>query len=87
MKNPRGQIDMTKSQIVEVKTHPLWGCVPEFRKDALGTLMKYAAYGDVVRVPYGLLVDLIKRPHDEGQVLTGCCPNQFSAYDARIMIT
>lgn len=50
-----------KTQVPQSPTNWLLGCVPEFRRDALGTLMKYATYGDVVKVPYGRIVDLIKR--------------------------
>ncbi len=50
-----------KTQLSQPPTNWLLGCVPEFRRDALGTLMKYAMCGDVVKVPYGLIVDLVKR--------------------------
>lgn len=46
-----------KIDIPQPRTHPLFGCVPDFRRDALGTLIKYATEGDVVRVLYGLLED------------------------------
>lgn len=54
-------INEQQTSVPQVPTHWLFGCVPEFRKDALDALMNYATYGDVVKVRYGLLVDLIKR--------------------------
>ena len=41
--------------------HWLFGTLPEFRRDPLGFLQKCAAYGDVVKLPYGLAGDLFKR--------------------------
>lgn len=42
--------------------HWLLGCLPEFRRDILGFLLDCAKkYGDVVRLPYGIVGSLIKR--------------------------
>lgn len=41
--------------------HWLLGTLPEFRRDPLAYLRKCAAYGDVVKLPYGLAGALFKR--------------------------
>jgi len=41
-----------------------WGCFPEFRRDTLGFLVHCQAYGDVVKLPMGLVVELVLRQRD-----------------------
>ena len=36
-----------------------WGCFPELRRDTLGFLVQCQAYGDVVKLPMGLVVELL----------------------------
>lgn len=46
-----------------------WGCFPEFRRDTLGYLLHCQAYGDVVKLPVGLLVGLLLRDLDAAMYL------------------
>lgn len=41
--------------------HWLLGCLPEFRRDPLGFLLKCASYGDVVKLQYGVAGNLMRR--------------------------
>jgi len=41
-----------------------WGCFPELRRDTLGFLVHCQAYGDVVKLPMGLVVNLLLRQRD-----------------------
>ncbi|MGZ8386462.1 MAG: cytochrome P450, partial [Nitrospira sp.] len=41
-----------------------WGCFPDFRRDTLGFLIQCQAYGDVVKLPMGLVVELLLRQRD-----------------------
>ncbi|NGZ08321.1 MAG: cytochrome P450 [Nitrospira sp. LK70] len=41
-----------------------WGCFPELRRDTLGFLLRCHAYGDVVKLPMGLVVELLLRQRD-----------------------
>ena len=41
-----------------------WGCFPELRRDTLGFLLHCQAYGDVVKLPMGLVVELLLRQRD-----------------------
>lgn len=41
-----------------------WGCFPELRRDTLGFLLQCQAYGDVVKLPMGLAVELLLRQRD-----------------------
>ena len=36
-----------------------WGCFPDLRRDTLGFLLQSQAYGDVVKLPMGLVVELL----------------------------
>ncbi len=38
-----------------------WGALPEFRRDILGFLLSCQAYGDVVKLPVGLVFELLLR--------------------------
>lgn len=40
------------------------GCFPELRRDTLGFLLQCQAYGDVVKLPMGLVVELLLRQRD-----------------------
>lgn len=40
------------------------GCFPELRRDTLGFLLHCQAYGDVVKLPMGLVVNLLLRQRD-----------------------
>jgi cytochrome P450 len=41
-----------------------WGCFPELRRDTLGFLLHCHAFGDVVKLPMGLAVELLLRQRD-----------------------
>ncbi|MFO0699050.1 MAG: cytochrome P450 [Nitrospira sp.] len=41
-----------------------WGCSPELRRDTLGFLIRCQAYGDVVKLPMGLVIELLLRQRD-----------------------
>ena len=41
-----------------------WGCFPDLRRDTLGFLLQCQAYGDVVKLPMGLVVELLLRQRD-----------------------
>lgn len=41
-----------------------WGCFPELRRDTLGFLLRCHAYGDVVKLPMGLVLELFLRQRD-----------------------
>jgi cytochrome P450 len=41
-----------------------WGCFPDLRRDTLGFLIQCQAYGDVVKLPMGLAVELLLRQRD-----------------------
>lgn len=41
-----------------------WGPFPEFRRDTLGFLLRCQTYGDVVKVPMGLVFELLLRQPD-----------------------
>lgn len=41
-----------------------WGCFPDLRRDTLGFLLHCQAYGDVVKLPMGLVVELLLRQRD-----------------------
>jgi cytochrome P450 len=41
-----------------------WGCFPDLRRDTLGFLLDCHAYGDVVKLPMGLVVELFLRQRD-----------------------
>ncbi len=41
-----------------------WGCFPELRRDTLGFLIRCQAYGDVVKLPMGLVLNLLLRQRD-----------------------
>lgn len=41
-----------------------WGCFPDLRRDTLGFLLHCQTYGDVVRLPMGLVVELLLRQRD-----------------------
>ncbi|TKB78807.1 MAG: cytochrome P450 [Nitrospira sp.] len=41
-----------------------WGCFPDLRRDTLGFLIQCQAYGDVVKLPMGLVVELFLRQRD-----------------------
>jgi cytochrome P450 len=41
-----------------------WGCFPDLRRDTLGFLLHCHAYGDVVKLPMGLIVELFLRQPD-----------------------
>ena len=41
-----------------------WGCFPDLRRDTLGFLIQCQAYGDVVKLPMGLVVKLLLRQRD-----------------------
>lgn len=41
-----------------------WGCFPELRRDTLGFLLHCQTYGDVVKLPMGLVVELLLRQRD-----------------------
>lgn len=41
-----------------------WGCFPELRRDTLGFLLRCHAYGDVVKLPMGLVLELLLRRRD-----------------------
>jgi len=41
-----------------------WGCFPELRRDTLGFLLHCHIYGDVVKLPMGLVVGLLLRQRD-----------------------
>lgn len=41
-----------------------WGCFPNLRRDTLGFLLHCQAYGDVVKLPMGLVVELLLRQRD-----------------------
>ena len=41
-----------------------WGCFPELRRDTLGFLLHCHAYGDVVKLPMGLMIELLLRQRD-----------------------
>jgi cytochrome P450 len=46
-----------------------FGFFPEFRRDSLGFLLRCRAYGDVVKLPMGLLAALILRERDPAMYL------------------
>ena len=46
-----------------------WGCAPEFRRDTLGFLLRCQAYGDVVKLPMGRVVELLLRQRDAAMYL------------------
>ncbi|OQW33386.1 MAG: hypothetical protein A4E19_02955 [Nitrospira sp. SG-bin1] len=41
-----------------------WGCFPDLRRDTLGFLLHCHAYGDVVKLPMGLVVGMLLRQRD-----------------------
>ncbi|MDH4087343.1 MAG: cytochrome P450 [Nitrospira sp.] len=41
-----------------------WECFPDLRRDTLGFLIQCQAYGDVVKLPMGLVVELLLRQRD-----------------------
>ncbi len=41
-----------------------WGCFPELRRDTLGFLLHCQSYGDVVKLPMGLVIGLLLRQRD-----------------------
>lgn len=41
-----------------------WGCFPELRRDTLGFLVHCQSYGDVAKLPMGLIVSLLLRQRD-----------------------
>ncbi len=41
-----------------------WGCFPDLRRDTLGFLIQCQAYGDVVKLPMGLVVGLLLQQRD-----------------------
>lgn len=41
-----------------------WGCFSDLRRDTLGFLIQCQAYGDVVKLPMGLVVELLLRQRD-----------------------
>jgi hypothetical protein len=41
-----------------------WGCFSETRRDTLGFLLRCQAYGDVVKLPLGLVFELLLRQRD-----------------------
>jgi cytochrome P450 len=41
-----------------------WGCFPDLRRDTLGFLLRCHEYGDVVKLPMGLVVALLLRQRD-----------------------
>ncbi len=41
-----------------------WGCFSETRRDTLGFLLRCQAYGDVVKLPVGLVFELLLRQRD-----------------------
>lgn len=46
-----------------------WGCFPELRRDTLDFLLRCHAYGDVVKLPMGLVVELLLRQRDAAMYL------------------
>ena len=46
-----------------------WGCFPELRRDTLGFLLRCHEYGDVVKLPMGLVVELLLRQRDAAMYL------------------
>lgn len=46
-----------------------WGCFPELRRDTLDFLLHCQAYGDVVKLPMGLVVELLLRQRDAAMYL------------------
>ena len=41
-----------------------WGCFPELRRDTLGFLLYCQTYGDVVKLPMGLVLEVLLRRRD-----------------------
>lgn len=41
-----------------------WGCFPKTRQDSLGFLLRCQTYGDVVKLPVGLVFELLLRQRD-----------------------
>jgi cytochrome P450 len=46
-----------------------WGCSPDLRRDTLGFLLHCQTYGDVVKLPMGLVVELLLRQPDAAMYL------------------
>ncbi len=46
-----------------------WGCSPELRRDTLGFLLQCQTYGDVVKLPMGLVVELLLQKPDAAMYL------------------
>ena len=46
-----------------------WGCFPELRRDTLGFLLHCQTYGDVVKLPMGLVIGLLLRQRDAAMYL------------------
>lgn len=46
-----------------------WGCSPELRRDTLGFLLRCQVYGDVVKLPVGLVIELLLRQRDVAMYL------------------
>ena len=46
-----------------------WGCYPELRRDTLGFLLQCQSYGDVVKLPVGLVIELFLRRRDAAMYL------------------
>ncbi|HRI37215.1 MAG TPA: cytochrome P450, partial [Nitrospira sp.] len=46
-----------------------WGCSRELRRDTLGFLLQCQTYGDVVKLPMGLVVELLLRQPDAAMYL------------------
>lgn len=46
-----------------------WGCFAELRRDTLGFLLQCQVYGDVVKLPMGLVVELLLRQPDAAMYL------------------
>jgi cytochrome P450 len=46
-----------------------WGCSPDLRRDTLGFLLRCQTYGDVVKLPMGLVVELLLRQPDAAMYL------------------
>ena len=69
MPNPRRNPDMTNqtSSPQTLSGPPIsrwWGPFPELRRDTLDFFLRCQAYGDVVKLPMGLVIELLLRKRD-----------------------
>ncbi|HZR46528.1 MAG TPA: hypothetical protein VFA47_07485, partial [Candidatus Manganitrophaceae bacterium] len=55
------QPSLSKKEPPGPSGHWFFGTISEFRRDPLGFIERCAAYGDVVKLPYGLAADLFMR--------------------------